>query len=228
MEPQVDTHFTLRQFIPVNNAGFKKDWGISLNGSPPKFDYEISLTRGTGVDLTGTDVDPFLVAGRIGTPSDKNVVVGLSALYGEVVSDMPIHRVDHNDPRGEAREADGFVRRLRVGVDSTLVFDQFTWRSEVSGGDDFEQQVFNALTELNWTSVDDVLSAYMQWLYLGQNGHLGWDENVIVRIGGVWHIDGQLEFSGYVSQDIQQYAENLNGGHLRHTTIVFQLRKLFR
>ena len=40
LEPNVDTHFTLRQLIPLHDAGFKKDWGFSLNGTPPDFDYE--------------------------------------------------------------------------------------------------------------------------------------------------------------------------------------------
>ena len=35
----------------MQNLGMKKDWGVSLNGQMPTFDYEVSLTRGSGVEL---------------------------------------------------------------------------------------------------------------------------------------------------------------------------------
>ena len=64
-EPQTDTHFTIHQLIPFQNIGMKKDWGVSLNGSMPSFDYEISLTQGSGFEVTNAGKN-FAVAGRIG------------------------------------------------------------------------------------------------------------------------------------------------------------------
>ena len=94
LEPQTDTHFTLYQVLPMQNLGMKKDWGVSLNGQLPKFDYEISVTRGSGVELdrfhdgemtmmrsAGRN---WAVAGRIGTPQERDLSAGLSAFYGNV------------------------------------------------------------------------------------------------------------------------------------------------
>jgi len=94
LEPQTNTHFTLYQVLSMQNLGMKKDWGVSLNGQLPKFDYEISLTRGSGIELdifhdgelttkrsAGRN---WAVAGRIGTPQEGNVSAGVSAFYGNV------------------------------------------------------------------------------------------------------------------------------------------------
>ena len=227
LEPLYDTHFTIHQFIPMHDAGFKKDWGVSLNGAFPEFDYEVSVTTGTGMDLTGLDRDPYLVAGRIGTPSDRNRVLGLSALYGEVIDEHGIHRIDENDPLGDVRELDGFVRRLRVGFDFTQIVNEFTFKGEVSGGRDFEQEVFNTLLEVSWTSPDDTLTAYLQGVYLGQDDHLGWDENVRTHLGALWKIDHQWKLSTEWVHDLRSWAENKGGVHINDDEFKFQLRVTF-
>ena len=227
LEPLTAPHFTLRQLIPRMNAGFKKDWGLSLNGTFPEFDYEVSLTQGTGVDFTGRDRDPFLVAGRIGTPTQANRVLGLSALYGEVIDEHGTHRVDHNDPRGEFREEGEFVRRLRVGADYTQIVGQYTFRAEVSGGRDFEQSVVNTLAEVAWTSRDERVTAYLQGLYLGQDGHLGWDEDVRTRLGVLWSFHNQWSLSAQWVHDFLTYADNRAGVHLNEDTLGLQLRWTF-
>ena len=95
----------------MHNAGFKKDWGFSLNGALPKYDYEVSVTTGTGKDMTGLDRDPYLFAGRIGTPADQNTTFGVSGLYGRVVDRHGAHRVA-GPPHGEWLPG-RFRRRLR-------------------------------------------------------------------------------------------------------------------
>ena len=134
-------------------------------------------------DLTGLDKDPYLFAGRIGTPSDQNTVLGVSALYGEVIDDHGAHRVDEGDPLGGVRQELNIVRRWRVGLDGTHLIDQWTLRGEISGGEDFEQTVINAVGEIEWTSSDERFMAYLQARYNGQNGHLGWSDDVQSRLG---------------------------------------------
>lgn len=227
LEPINDTHFTLHQFIPRHDAGFKKDWGISLNGSFPKFDYEVSLTRGTGMDLSGADLDPYLVAGRIGTPTEANAVLGVSALYGEVIDDHGVHRVDEGDPRGDFREPDRFVRRLRVGVDFTQIFQQFTFKTEVSGGRDFDQERFNTVLELDWTNAGEDFTAYLQAIYLGQESHVGWDEDVQSRLGFVWDIGKGWSVSGQWIHEFERYVQELGGVHIDEDSFMAQVRWIF-
>jgi len=49
---------TLRQFITKPNVGFKADWGASINGVLPSWNYEVSLTRGSGRSIEGSH-DPY-------------------------------------------------------------------------------------------------------------------------------------------------------------------------
>ncbi len=227
LEPRTDTHFTLYQLIPLHDVGFKKDWGIALNGSPPSFDYEVSLTTGTGMDLTGLSRNPYLIAGRIGTPSEKNFVLGLSAFYGEVIDEHGTHRVDEGDPLGEVREADGFVRRLRVGVDFSQIMGQFELKGEFSGGRDFEQDIFNTILETDWTSSDGKLQVYLQGIYLGQDGHLGWDADVQTRLGVVWKIDEKWSLSAQWTHEFYDYVEEEGGVHVPDDFFGFQVRVVF-
>lgn len=60
LEHVVNTNGTLHDYMHGPNIGIKADWGVSLNGELETFDYEFSLTRGTGNewssrDLLGTD-----------------------------------------------------------------------------------------------------------------------------------------------------------------------------
>lgn len=75
LEHLLDTNGTLRQFIPGRNLGLKADWGVSINGVFPQFEYEVALTRGTGNEFFHRG-EPFALAGRIGTPRDRNFVLG--------------------------------------------------------------------------------------------------------------------------------------------------------
>ena len=227
IEPLVDTHFTLRQYQSMHDAGFKKDWGVSLNGALPNFDYEVSGTTGTGKDLTGLDKNPTLFAGRIGTSSDENTVFGVSTLYGEVIDDHGAHRVDEGDPLGDVRQELNIVRRWRVGLDGTHLIDQWTLRGEISSGEDFEQTVVNAVGEIEWTSSDEMFMAYLQARYNSQDGHFGWDDDVQSRLGLRWRLHNALTFSAQWVHEFEHYAEYKGGTHRLEDTYSIQLRVRF-
>jgi len=169
LEENTDTHSTLVQLISMRNIGFKKDWGLSILGEFPKFDYNFSLTRGSGVEFIDKG-DNFLLSGRIGTPSTENFVIGLSVLYGEVRDPMGIMRGMHmanmtsyyfNDT---TRPGDDIVRRYRVGVDGTLLYGPYTFKSELALGEDVNQDVINGLAEVNYLfpAMEDRLEAVAQ------------------------------------------------------------------
>lgn len=214
LELLVDTHFTLYQVINHENLGVKKDWGISLNGTLPSFDYEVALTQASGHEYWNVGKN-YAVAARIGTPSHENLILGVSGFYGQVIDEHGLHRwrdglkppsrVDRVLGRspGRGRGDDNLVRRLRVGVDATWVIRQFTLRADASVGRDFNQDVFNSLVELDWTSADERFRAYIQGIYFGQRFARGWDADIIGRLGAVWEFADGFDVSAEYSQDFK-------------------------
>jgi hypothetical protein len=227
IDPLVDTHFTLRQYQAMHDAGFKKDWGVSLNGALPDLDYAVSVTTGTGKDLTGISKDPHLFAGRVGTPSDRNTIFGLSALYGEVIDDHGAHRVDEGDPRGDFRQMENIVRRWRVGLDGTHIVNQWTIRGETTGGKDFDQTVFDALAEVEWTNSTEMFSAYLQGRYNGQDGFEGWSADVQSRAGLRWRINSTVALSAQWIHEFEHFASDEGGLHRPEDTYSLQFRVRF-
>lgn len=233
LEPIVDTHFTMHQLIPFQNIGTKKDWGVSINGTLPAFDYELAVTQGTVFEYNSAGKN-YSIAGRIGTPTDQNFVIGASFFYGQVIDPHRLHRweqglapLSHVDRArrkipGGGRGDDDIVRRVRAGLDVSWIVDQFTLRGEFSVGRDYNQDVFNSLLEVDWASADQRLSTYAQAIYLGQRSGFGWDEDVIARIGARWRVDEHWTISGQYSHDLKTY-----GTRPEDAKFVFQTRWSF-
>ena len=200
LEPTVDTHQRVRQLIPGPNLGMKKDWGLSLNGDFPRFDYELSFTRGSGAEYVGArrpgvsarSADRnYAFAGRIGSPSDRNLFYGLSGFYGQVLN-----------PRNDL-----IIRRVRGGVDAGWVLDQFTLLGEASLGRNFDFDVFNTLVELDWISPYAKWKAWLQGIYLGrESAATNWDEQIMLRLGGECQITGRWSASSQFSYDLEKFA----------------------
>lgn len=217
LEPNSETHLTLYQTIAHENLGLKKDWGFSINGQLPKFDYEVAITQASGHEIWNVGKN-YAVAARIGTPSEKNLVLGLSAFHGQVMDEHRIHRwrsglremsrVDRVLGRtpDKGRGEDNLVRRTRFGIDVFWVNEQYTLKGELSVGRDFNQDVVNSLVEIDWRSADESLHAYLQGIYLGQRGS-GWDKDIEARIGMVWVLDPHFEISAQYSQDLKTYGD---------------------
>ena len=186
LEPNTDTHFKIYQLIPMENLGMKKDWGVSLNGGLPKFDYEVALTRGSGFQYRSKENNNYAVSARIGTPSDRNFVLGVAVLQGRVLN-----------PRRNI-----LIPRKRLGLDASWIVSQFTLKGESSVGKDFNDNVYHNLLELDWGNADGTLSAYVQGVHLrrkmmmggmpGMMGDMGtmrmfrWTNKVAPRVGANW------------------------------------------
>jgi hypothetical protein len=188
LEPTVDTHVRLHQLISNENIGMKKDWGVSINGELPKFDYEISLTQGSGHEWINKGKNHALAA-RIGTPGGRNFVAGASVFHGRILG-------HHGN----------LMRRSRVGVDAAWKVEQFTLRSEASMGQDSDNDVLNALAEVNWNTPDQKFEAYLQGVYLGSEATGTWDEKVQTRVGGRWQMSKHFSLSAQYSHDIVDRA----------------------
>lgn len=171
LEQHVDTHPTLIQLITVRNIGFKKDWGFSLGGQLPKLDYEIAFTRGSGIEYLDHGKN-YLLSGRIGTPTDENLSIGISGLFGEPVDSMGVMRGKKMGMMGKPDTWFGsntipdedIVRRWRVGLDSIYIFGPFTFKGELSYGEDENQEVLNGIFEIDhfFPGMDERLETILQ------------------------------------------------------------------
>ncbi|HEW79346.1 MAG TPA: hypothetical protein ENH34_05210 [Phycisphaerales bacterium] len=154
LEQNVDTHSTLVQLMSMRNIGFKKDWGISAGGQLLEMDYEFAFTRGTGAEYIERG-ENYLVSGRVGTPADRNFCIGISGLYGQVIDAMAVMRGKKMGMPATwfgstTKLADDIIRRWRVGLDSIYLFGPYTFKGEVSYGEDVNQEIINAVFETDY------------------------------------------------------------------------------
>ncbi len=224
LEPSEDTHFTLRQLIPVPNLGFKKDWGVSLSGALPTFDYAVAATRGSGREIEHTG-ENYAFSARVGTPGDDDPAFGLSALAGQIYDPRRVMRwragmidaraAPGSGPTGSRRDeqlaAEGVVRRWRVGADLRWQLGAYTVSQELSGGRDFDQHVVNSLSEVRWTSRAETVSIYGQAVVLGQDRAPFWDHDLFTRLGLTWTLDEHWSASAEYRQDFATFGARPEG-----------------
>ena len=142
LEYQIDTNGTLHQ-LTAAQRGIKTDWGFSFNGIMPRFEYEVALTRGSGVDFSSSD-NPHLFSGRVGTLSNKNIVTGLSWLTGDILA------------------ANGVIEQKKVGLDASYYYYQWQFMAEQSIGKMAGNNTLNGFVELLWRNARENLSIYTQ------------------------------------------------------------------
>lgn len=145
LEYAKDTNGTLRQFT-FSDRGIKGDWGVSVNGIFPELDYEIALTRGSGNDIRSKG-NPHIFSGRIGTPSNKNIVAGLSWFTGDVIGEC------------------GVIQRKKFGIDATYYYYQWEFSAESSVGSTNNNDTVNGFIETLWMSPRESVSVYVQLGY---------------------------------------------------------------
>ena len=145
LEPILDTHGTLLQTLAMKNIGFKKDWGLSLKGSMPKFDYEIASQLGSGMSIYRKD-GSFLLSSRIGTPTNKSFQYGISLLYGEVLKTKGMNTVPRN-----GLVSDNAILKKRAGLDGQYLFGPYLFKGEIAYGKDDDDEVLGCLFETNYT-----------------------------------------------------------------------------
>jgi len=218
LEENVDTHPTLVQLMSMRNVGFKKDWGLSILGQLPKFDYDFSITRGTGVEFRDRG-DNFLLSARIGTPSTENFVIGISGLYGEVIDSMGIMRGMHmanmkNYYFGDTtRPGDDLVRRYRVGLDSTVLYGPFTFKGEASYGEDVNQEIINVLFETDYLfpGMDNRVEAVAQIQSAYQDiTASGGDNDTFILVGLNYRITNEVTLQTTYRHDFERLKNTEN------------------
>lgn len=190
LEQVINTNGTLKDYIHGPNLGVKGDWGVSLNGELPDFEYEFALTRGSGNDWINRG-DPYIIAGRIGTPREDAVSFGMSVYYGNV-----FNYAAPNDP----------VRRWRGGFDVIFGAGPFEVLGEVSAGETEGSDVINTIAEIGWTSSKRPLTIYNQIFAFNSDTGSTWDHSVINNLGFRWTPDNHWAISGQWRQDMATFG----------------------
>lgn len=175
LEQNIDTNGTLRQYT-FSDRRIKADWGVSVNGVLAQLDYEVALTRGSGNNISDRD-NPYVFAGRIGTPSMGNTVIGLSWFDGKVLT------------------AQGAIARKRVGVDVVHYYRQWEMLAELSGGDNSGLGQGNTLLELSWRNPMESLHTYLQLRYAKQENADTWQDHSSVSLGVQWKANRFVDVS---------------------------------
>ncbi len=192
LEHTIDTNGTLRDYTHGRNIGLKADWGASLNGILNGAEYEVSLTRGSG-NTWETNGDPYIAAARIGTPSYRNLVWGVSAMTGDVY----IHNTD-----GQT------VERQRVAVDLQWFIMQYGIFGELSIGEENGQDTSTGLIELNRTANSGTWMAYAQYVYSTLDPDVRPREDAsTVHVGAKWDLT-RWDLSLQLSRDLDSYDGN--------------------
>ncbi|SFG84609.1 Phosphate-selective porin O and P [Neptunomonas qingdaonensis] len=175
LEQNIDTNGTLRQYS-FRDRGIKADWGVSVNGVLSEFDYEIALTRGSGNNISERD-DPYVFAGRLGTPSTGNMIVGFSWFDGKVLA------------------ANGAVERQRLAIDMAYYYRQWETLLEVSAGNNAGANRSNVLAELSWRNPMETFHSYSQFRYVREEGNNHWLDKSSVTLGLEWKVNRFVDVS---------------------------------
>lgn len=152
LEPLLDTHGTILQTLAMKDIGFKKDWGVGLEGALPKFDYKLALQLGSGMGIRRRD-DSFLLTSRIGTPTSQNFQYGISFLYGRVLDTEDMKTIPQ-----DKLLSDKAILKKRVGVDSQYLFGPYLFKGEVAYGENDNKKVLGYLGEVDYT-----IPKYQNW-----------------------------------------------------------------
>lgn len=199
LEQNIDTNGTLRQYSFMDR-GVKCDWGVTVNGNLPQLDYELAISRGSGNDYLRRD-DPYILSGRIGTPSHQNTIYGISYLYGEVLA------------------GDETVKRKRIGLDVAHYVNQWELLGEFSGGENEDQEVMNWLAEVSWRNITESVHVYIQANNAFVKQDNSWEDKLNSTLGMNWKVNNDLSLSSQLVHEFENsYAKKAD------TTALLQLR----
>jgi hypothetical protein len=186
LEQNINTNGTLRQ-LTFKDRGIKADWGATVNGILTAVEYEIALSRGSGNDIRSTD-DPYIVAGRIGSRSDRNLIGGLSFLHGEIL--------------GTA----GTTERTRAGLDVAWYRGLLEILFELAGGEDAGTDTAYALAELSLRNPMETLHGWLQLRHYQKDTATGWDIASSATLGVVWEPDRHWSLSSQWIEPLEQFS----------------------
>jgi len=209
LEVPINSNGTIRQLNHVPNLGTKVDWGITLNGTLEHFQYEVGLSRGSGVELNMGN-DSYIFAGRIGTVSDRETFYGVNSLG------ISFFQSSIQTPLGT------FTRRRRIGFDAQHYWGPYGAMAEISPGTDNNRFVLNSLLEVNATNRRENTLFYLQYRHSNADRPTGWVQSSAVGLGVRWAPDNHWALSGQTDR-----ALRTSGGGPPSTLFQLQVRYRF-
>ena len=192
LEQVVQTNGTLYQTNTAQATGLKTDWGVSINGELPRFEYELAYMVGSGNEFSRSS-DGFLV-GRVATPRANNWWVGLSAMDGELEGPVAV----------EERQRFGLDLgvKLRHGVQLL---------GEYALGTDDAQDVSSILGEVSTTTRNEYTFVYLQWRRTVTDELVGQQKNRRVKLGYLYEPSPRWSVSLEVFQDLDANTQPRGG-----------------
>ena len=207
LEQIYNTNGTLYDFTNAKNLGIKADWGFSVNGELPDFEYEVSLTRGSGNEIISSG-NPYVVAGRIGTSRYNHFILGLSGFYGEIY---------------RPSVPGSTLKRTRLGVDASWYYGPIGVLGEFSFGENDKNDVVNGYLEINWHDSIEIWTVYSQLLpFSVETTTHGWRTQFTGVVGWRYEPDNHWSISSQVSHDFVKLPLAV-----RQSALSFQLRYRF-
>lgn len=197
LQPWIDTHGTLLQGPAVEFIGMERDWGVSLDGQTETCEYQVGLTRGSGMEYFNRN-DNFALAGKLSTlrgGQHLNDWLGASYLIGKVYDPMAVERLRH---LGVQRH---IVPRWRVGIDGQKIIGAARIRFELLAGKDAKKaRLLGQFFELQYV-LDKKGSwyNYLQFENLTQNGK---KSDTTFRLGLTYVLSANYNLQFVVSKDV--------------------------
>jgi hypothetical protein len=181
LEQIVNTNGTLRDYLHGSNLGVKADWGVTVNGDLPAFEYELAVSRGSGNDWSDRG-NPYIVSGRVGTARERSWVAGLSLFSGRVL---------------DASQADFTTSRQRAALDLTWHGPRVDILAEFSTGNDESRHIGTALLELDVATREEALTGYLQFVRrsAGATTLLASDRSESLNVGALFTPDNHWSVS---------------------------------
>lgn len=181
LEQEINTNGTLRQYSNGADLGVKADWGVSVNGHFPKWQYEAGLTRGTGQEYRDTG-DPYAFTARVGTPFEQSLALGFSVFEGRTSNHQ------------------GLVDRRRVGADVRWSPSSFQFMAEASVGKNADSNVNNWLAEANWANRTESALFYAQMRRFEVNGRSDESTEQTIGIGARWLVRNTFTLAAQITR----------------------------
>lgn len=208
IQPWTDTHGTLLQSPAMEFSGIDRDWGVALEGQNDKLEYQLGLTRGSGMEYFERN-NNFALAGKLSTPrigEHLNDWLGVSFLVGRIFDPMAVERLRGFDMDEKEEKFKGnIVKRWRTGIDGQKIAGPARLRFELSGGRDAGKE--NILGE--FFEIKYALGKKNRWTTSLQFENLTQDLNrsrrdsdTTLRLGLIYSFSANYNLQFVVSRDL--------------------------
>lgn len=202
LQPWIDTHGTLLQGPAMSFIGMERDWGVAVDGQGGQLEYEVGLTRGSGMEYFQREKN-FTLSGKLSTArigEHVNDWVGLSYLVGRVSDRMAAERLHLKNIRHN------IIPRWRLGMDGQKIFGPTRVRYELTGGQDAgKADLMGEFLELKYAlGKKGRWDSYFQFENLNQLGNkISKGADTTVRAGLTYIFSANYNLQFVLSKDVR-------------------------